>query len=63
LHFEYLLGEITVHELSGVVVPVFEIVWKQDMSGKTNDWMNIVIFIKECNFPTALLLWMGNSVK
>jgi hypothetical protein len=26
LHFEYLLGEITVHELSGVVVPVFEIV-------------------------------------
>ena len=26
-------------------------------------WTQLMIFIKECNFPTALVLWMGNSVK
>jgi len=55
LHFEYLLGETTVHE----IVRGFDGIWNgqkaTDMPGKTNDWLNIVNDIYQgMQFPNCI---------
>jgi hypothetical protein len=55
LHFIYLVGKTTVHEIVRGCSSVWNGQKATDMSGKTNYWMNIVnVFYQGMQFPNCV---------